>query len=557
MYQGSDARLKEIGDSFFRLLMSLESTQVEYDLGSEDVIARHSSVEGAGLRIGQRTYRTVVLPPLIETLDSRTWELLNDYVANGGVVLACKSIPSIVVIRRDGVKAANDATPVLFNPRWQRLEVSEVPRVLRERSAGAGFQITRTPGDAGTLFHMRRQLDDGELLLLVNTSITTNSTGKITSSRLGIEKWDLETGQTVAYPFQQERGVQAEFDLAPCGSLLLFLSNTSRPASAPTAHVTSRLAASGAPEIRALDPNVLVLDYVDVTAGGETRTNVYFYQGNQFAFQKNGMDRDPWDSAVQFKDELIHNTFPAGSGLKATYRFDVAQRVPSSLSIVIERPDLYKITCNGKVVHASPGEWWLDRAFGRIDLTGLACVGANEVTLGASPFTVYHELEPAYLLGEFGVQARERGFVIVPGTPLEFGQWKNQGYPFYSGAVRYRESFELKNRSAGEVAVALPSWRGSVAQVMVNGQLAGYITHAPWRCAVTSFLQPNRNVIDVLVIGTLKNTLGPHHGQPSLGTAWPGMFQKGPSTGPPAGAEYDTVGYGLMKPFELEQVILQ
>jgi hypothetical protein len=35
------------------------------------------------------------------------------------------------------------------------------------------------------------------------------------------------------------------------------------------------------------------------------------------------------------------------------------------------------------------------------------------------------------------------------------------------------------------------------------------------------------------------------------------MFQKGPSAGPPAGAEYDTVGYGLIKPFELEQVILQ
>ena len=44
------------------------------------------------------------------------------------------------------------------------------------------------------------------------------------------------------------------------------------------------------------------------------------------------------------------------------------------------------------------------------------------------------------------------------------------------------------------------------------------------------------NTIEVTVIGTLKNTLGPHHGKPALGTAWPAMFQKAPSPGPPADA---------------------
>ena len=39
----------------------------------------------------------------------------------------------------------------------------------------------------------------------------------------------------------------------------------------------------------------------------------------------------------------------------------------------------------------------------------------------------------------------------------------------------------------------------------------------------------------------------------ALGTAWPAMFQKGPSPGPPAGAQCSTVGYGLMEPFALSQ----
>jgi hypothetical protein len=69
---------------------------------------------------------------------------------------------------------------------------------------------------------------------------------------------------------------------------------------------------------------------------------------------------------------------------------------------------------------------------------------------------------------------------------------------------------------------------------------------------VTQWIQPGENDIEVTVIGTLKNTLGPHHGNPPLGTAWPGSFQKGPNPGPPAGDRYSTVAYGLAEPYVLK-----
>jgi hypothetical protein len=96
-----------------------------------------------------------------------------------------------------------------------------------------------------------------------------------------------------------------------------------------------------------------------------------------------------------------------------------------------------------------------------------------------------------------------------------------------------------------------------VAEVFVNGTSAGYIAHAPWQCDVTSLISNGENVVDVVVIGTLKNTLGPHHGKPGLGAAWPGMFQRGPNPGPPPAMEYDTVGYGLFEPFQLKQTMAQ
>ncbi len=85
----------------------------------------------------------------------------------------------------------------------------------------------------------------------------------------------------------------------------------------------SVIEAKGELQIAPLEGNVLTLDFVDVTAGGETKKGAYFYKANQFAFAKNGMPRNPWDSSVQFKDELITKTFRADSGFEATYRFTI------------------------------------------------------------------------------------------------------------------------------------------------------------------------------------------------------------------------------------------
>jgi hypothetical protein len=93
-----------------------------------------------------------------------------------------------------------------------------------------------------------------------------------------------------------------------------------------------------------------------------------------------------------------------------------------------------------------------------------------------------------------------------------------------------------------------------VARVDVNGRRAGYIVAPPWELEVTRSIKRGLNTIEVVVFGTLKNPLGPHHGKPGLGSAWPGMFQNGPQDGPPPGADYATVGYGLFAPFELRHI---
>src|ERR1017187_5811394 len=77
MYQGDRAKLTEIGDSFCKLVMALEGAQGEDDIGAEDLIARYGALDGESLKIGSRTYRQVVLPPLIENVNSKTKTFLD------------------------------------------------------------------------------------------------------------------------------------------------------------------------------------------------------------------------------------------------------------------------------------------------------------------------------------------------------------------------------------------------------------------------------------------------------------------------------------------------
>jgi hypothetical protein len=453
---------------------------------------------------------------------------------------------------------------------WHEITQDEAVAAIVARSHDDGLAIDRREADQGLLFHHRRRLADGsEFLLLVNTSIEHASRGTITSTQQAAQQWDLVRGTAAPRAANvTSKGIRIPFHLPPCGSLLLLLSGGDKAASSLAGRAvednnqsdegnSTKVPRVGTTTLRRVGPNVLTLDYVDLSVAGVKLTNTYFFKAQQLVFNKHGMTGNPWDSAVQSHDKLITKTFAPESGFQATYRFTISGPVPKPLGIVVERPDLYTITCNGRPVQAEPGVWWLDKSFGRIDLTGTAQSGANAVTIAAKPMTIWHELESAYLLGDFSLDATESGFVVVPARALAMGPpqtagWNRQGCPFYAEGVAYRQTFDVAN-PAGRYLVSLPAWYGAVARVHVNGQQAGQISVRPWQCDVTRSIRRGRNTIEVVVVGTLRNTLGPHHAGHIVGQAWPHIFKQAPDNGPPAGAAYDTIGYGLSRPFELLQ----
>lgn len=547
MYQaGAADHRNTIGNAFQDIVTRLAKNQVAFDIGCEDIMARHGAVKENQFVVGQREYDIVVIPPMTENLNAKTMDLLEDYVQKGGVLFLCGDAPKYIDGQESGRGAAIADHGSIF-----RVEPDALITGLKQRTK-SGFSVNIAEESGGILYHHRRRLDDGDLLFLVNTSIEAPVAGRIHSPARGVEQWSAETGQITPYPYQSMgQGIAVDFELAPCGSLLLFLSNDPSEIKAVVYAQKVTLPAKGEIAVRRRSPNVLTLDYVDVTAGGESKQNLHTHAANTFVFQKNGLGVNPWDHAVQFRDELISKTFPAESGFEATYHFTIDGAPPNPLYIVIERPDLYTIDCNGQAVSAGD-EWWLDRAFGKIDLSGIVQSGENTVTIKAAPFTMFHELESAYLLGDFSLHPVESGFVVASAEEFGLGPWRDQHHALYSHDVSYTQQFEIPALS-GRYAVALPAWYGSVAKVVVNGAIAGHIYHAPWECEVTEALQPGLNTIEVIVVGTLKNTLGPHHGNPGLGFAGPNSFQNAPDPGPPPGEQYSTAAYGLFEAFELYQ----
>jgi hypothetical protein len=739
MYQRG-RELGPLGDTFQQIVTKLAKDQVEFDIGSEYIMAQHGSVKAKQLVVGKARYDTVVLPPLTENLNQATIKLLKAYLQGGGTVLCCGKPPS----RVDG-KASPEGQSLAKLGGWKQVEASALTGILRGRVTD-GFAVRRKAGDKGILYSLRRQLDDGDLLFLANTSITHATRGTIESKARGVQRWVAETGKQEAYPFKQTAsGTAAEFDLPPVGSLLLFLSKTPiRPAPVRKTE-TKSISPTGPTQVKRIAPNVLVVDYLDVTAGKETKKSINNYRATAFAFAANGMKFNPAMAAIQFRDEYLSMKFPKESGFTATYRFKIEKRLPRRLQVVVEMANHYSITCNGRQVKPIKGAWFIDRAWGKIDISSAARVGENTITLKASPFSLYHELEPIYVLGDFSVQPVSAGFVIRPPTPLKLGQqsmrhttsvegtmwlsggigfepqhakdrkddgdpylifdlgdrcnleqirvfnynqtdwtklgvkrltitgsatgapdsfdvkigtfevkaagsaampfetlaakasdvrfvkfdilsnhngvtypttearrhfsmvglsevqffgrspgqdtsgqidnvsvakfsselaarrdrraaylvdgsglqikgtggWNRQGCPFYSAGVAYRQEFNISEKS-GRYYVELPAWYGSVARVTVNDKPVGYIAYRPWKCEVTERIKPGANRVEVVVIGTLKNTLGPFHGRNSLGFVGPHTYRAAPPTGPPAGKSYQTIDYGLFAPFKLK-----
>ncbi len=548
---GKRDRLQKIGEDFQNFIHLLEAEKIEYDLVSEKTLQEYGRVTRERLTVGERDYDLLVFPPGLMNLDRETVELLRDYLLRNGKIISWVGPPDYL----DGQLTDEIRTLAgSFSDRWMN------------SGPGSGFDKIRIfsppilvfedPRSQPDLFHHRREFRDGQIVFLANTHPSESRTGHLRTKGGNVEKWDPFTGAVVDYPFERDgTGLVMAYSLPPGGSLLLCVRpETEEPTLSPPLS-RNEIPASERSRVERISPNVLVLDYCDLAVRGKSERNLYFYDAQKKAFTHHGFERNPWDGAVQYKTRILdRNIFPPDSGFDAHFTFDAegGDHLEQLLGIV-ERPDLFRVEVNGRRVQPLDGEWWLDRDFGVFPIGPHVRKGRNTLTVTSRPFSVHSELEPVYILGDFRLENREEGFRILPPGPLDLGSWSDQGLPFYGSSVKYTRIFQ---RSVDDVKrhryyLRLENWQGAVAEVRVGGRSAGLVAFPPYELEITEHLAAGPNEIEVIVIGTLRNTLGPHHGNSLPGRAWPGSFQRGAEGGLPPGREYRVLDYGLFEDFTI------
>ena len=516
----------------------LVDRQVDFDLGDEYMIEWFGKQQARQFVIGKAAYDVVVWPENMTNVRHETLPHLERYLASGGTVIAMSAPAEFVDGRPNpAVQALADR----YRAQWKRVHGRDALAAALGEMIPARLALS-TPLPNVSL--LDRWLPSGERFLFFANSANSAAKSRITVEGGSVELWDTVSGRITAAPFHVEGSkVSFDVDLAPAGSALYVVSKSpGRPAVPPAA--TSTALAVDKWTIRADSPNVLVLDYCDLAIGKDHLEDINTWQANWTAWQRHGFERPAWDNAVQFKRRVFdRNHFAKNSGFDATFHFTVASAdALKGLQLAVETPELYKITVNGKPVDFTSGKRWKDPHIRAASIERLAVAGENTVTIAAHPFDVRMELENIYLLGNFAVTARDRGFRIGAPSTLDFGSWSHQGMPFFGDTVTYEAKVTVP-KGASAIGIELGDWTGSVAAILVDGKPGATLGWQPYHAEIAT--TPGPHVVAVKVVSTPRNTFGPYHNptKPRM-RAWPAAWADFPPH-QPAGSAYDILDYGL------------
>ncbi|MGD8237127.1 MAG: glycosyl hydrolase [Armatimonadota bacterium] len=554
-----DTRLVDLCDNLLQI-------QRGFELGDETLMAEYGDAGGEGLKVGWMTYRAVILPEML-TIRCTTLALLEQFAAAGGTILSGGELPS----RLDGleVPGLQDRLAEFVRP------VGNDPAALKRALNAAvppDVEITATEGDGADVWVHARQIEEGRLYFLTNTNREAGVEGEVRLRASGaLEEWDLWTGEVTPAPnAPQDDGVVVPVSLPPLGSRLLLLREDAEPEAVAAKRWTvgKAVSLSGRGRIRRDSPNALSLDICRLKKG-------------------NGDWSEPLP-VIAVQERLEGEGYHGPVTLQ--FRFDV-ETIPTSLQVVIEDAEQYEIRVNGRPAREAGLAFYVDRAFHPVEATELVLEGENTVEisidfrpLGKASFGLARlfekregvELESIYVIGDFAVRgelsdAEERPgclrcrpeFVICEESETSTGNLSAEGYPFYAGRITYAETATLDRPADGErVVLELPGLDAVLAKVRVNGESAGEILWPPYEVDITEHVTDGDDEIEVELVSSLRNLLGPHHrstGEPTH--TWGTAFDFPPDRGRPEHPEeleaawtddYFLVHFGLRGPLKVK-----
>lgn len=275
-------------------------------------------------------------------------------------------------------------------------------------------------------------------------------------------------------------------------------------------------------EVRLLSPNAYTVNHCDV------------YLNNELLC-KNVIP-------ATCADEVYQSAYERGpkSEVRLVYSFEANFRngIPEDMTLVAESEGVRSICINGTEVLREIDGWWIDKSFSVFPIQNYTQNGTNVVEIlfeivrpkeleEQGDFEGYRnrffypvEPEDIYIRGRFDVEEKGRitegieallvngRFVLTDATEKQAGELTKQNLWFYRGNVKFSVPFEAGSE---KYAIYLEDFSGTAAEVYVNGKKAGVICRAPYRLDVSDYTIQGENILELILYGSNRNLLGPHH----------------------------------------------
>lgn len=525
-------KCNSIQKDLFDVMTVLDKNQIIFHLGDDKIMKKYAKAENGKLTVGNITYSTVIVPAS-ECIDAHTLALISEFQKSGGNLIFVGKVPELV----DGEKC-NEATGVCKNKAERPEDI-----LLYIPDSAHYCRISDMQGGNVDIQVCRRVFDDFEMFYFVN-SFSDKIDTKINLYGKSAAMFDYLTGETVPVSFTEKDGViTVNHTFEKMGSVVFFVRNDDQYKSVEKntvilSPVNDKL--GGRWELGKCDDNLLTLDYCDVYFDGElVRKNEYVLSIQQLA--------------CDLKRKV-----------KIAMDFDVNldRNIPDKINLVLERPEIYTVYVNGKVVNKADMGYYRDKSFRMIDITGKLEKGYNIITLECDfvqsdkvykyledcvkfesvKNKLYYdmEIEPIYLLGEFAVNSSKNyeacsgdglktsGKFSLTKKPfhIDDGDIAPQGFPFFCGSMTLKKTITLSEDEIHNRSIEFSRLPSIVTKISVNGKALPTLCWAPYTADLSGLLVAGENEIEVQLITSFRNMLGPHHLGGNAKVAYPASFQK-------------------------------
>lgn len=504
----TQAARDDLDENFEHLMQWLLYGLIDFDLISESLLPEQCPTAAAPLQVGLASYDAIIVPAC-RTLRATTLDRLEAFAAAGGTLIFAGEVPTLENAEPSPRPAAlaQKAMQIPFAKEAMLAALKPVREVSVRMANGKR---------SANLMHQMRADGDGRWLFLCHVNRTRTGAPEPYHLTLrgawSLTMYDTATGEIHAVSAANDGAeTRAELSLYAQDSVLLHLQpapanpQTTRPVPCirvqPAPPDVPKLCLTAPHGYRLTEPNALLLDFARASLDGApfgARTEILRldneiraalgYPGREDHFIQ------PW---AQAEEALTHR-------VTLSYTFSSAIACDGCL-LAMERPEQAAITLNGKSAGADCG-WYVDQFIRTVPLPQIR-QGENTLAISV-PFGKKTNLEPLYILGDFGVAMGVSPMMTARPAALGLGDITRQGLPFYTGNVLYEFEFTLD--SADSITVEVPHICGPVVGVSVDGTPCGRIAYAPHRLTLPRLTQ-GVHKLELCLFGNRFNGFGTLH----------------------------------------------